>query len=149
MSPWRSSRPEARPASRWTTRSPAAARISGPERRRGIAAQARPRPWSRVRLVAVDRCHVVRAQPDPARSGLARGAGEAVVTDGRQPDAGHVAVDRLVLPLTHAVGLVPDADVAGVAHALVERAPGREVAGVAIARVAVEVFERAPVLDER
>ena len=37
MSPWRSSRPEARPASRCTTRSPAAARISGAERRGGTA----------------------------------------------------------------------------------------------------------------
>src|SRR4051812_13268157 len=40
MSPWRSSRPDGRPASRWTTRSPTAARTSGPERRRAIAENA-------------------------------------------------------------------------------------------------------------
>src|SRR4051812_26965897 len=44
MSPWRSSRPVARPASRWTTRSPAAARTSGPERRRAMAVEPKTSP---------------------------------------------------------------------------------------------------------
>src|SRR5690242_2014835 len=36
MSPWRSSRPDGRSASRWTSRSPDWARISGPVRRRAM-----------------------------------------------------------------------------------------------------------------
>src|SRR3954449_8263687 len=61
-----------------------------------------------------------------------RGAGGtdgAVLAHAGQPDAGHVAVDRLVLARAHPVGLVPDADVAGAPHELVEPAPRGQVLG--------------------
>src|SRR3954451_6206269 len=72
-----------------------------------------------------------------------------MLTGGRQPDARHVAVDRLVLPGAHAVGLVPDADVARPTDDLVEALPRRQVPRVRVARVAVELLERAPELHER
>src|SRR5262245_37753654 len=63
MSPWRRSRPEGRPASRWTTRSPAAATISGPERRRGI----RPPPAAHRESASSGRPLRVVLEPDVVR----------------------------------------------------------------------------------
>ena len=94
-----------------------------------------------------DRRLVAGTGADP-RGGGARRAEREVRADAREPDARHVAVDRLVLTVTHAVGLVPDADVAGAAHQPVERAPGREMASAGIAREPLEVLERAPVLHD-
>src|SRR5262245_61730756 len=66
----------------------------------------------------------------------------------RQAEARHVAVDALVLPGSDQVSLVPDAD-PGVAGArAVEPLPRLEVRLGWAAREAVEVFGRAPVLDQ-
>ena len=71
----------------------------------------------------------------------ARGVGEA--------DEGHAAVDRLVLARPHEIGLMPDADVAArVFHPPVELDPGGPVLLVGRPRVALEVIEAAPILDE-
>ena len=64
-----------------------------------------------------------------------------------EPPAGHVPVDRLELAGTDPIGLVPDPDVARVAHPLVELLPRRQVRIVGVAGEVGQVLEAAPVLD--
>src|SRR4051794_36332151 len=108
----------------------------------------RPLPAAKlIASVARDRSVVLGASA-AAKRRRARRAERPVVTDPRKADARHVAVDRLVLARADAVGLVPDPDVARSADQPVEALPRRQVLGVGIARVALEIVERAPVLDD-
>src|SRR4051794_16897733 len=100
------------------------------------------------RLIARQRRLVLQAFADPP-GGRAGGTERLVHGGPREPDARHVAVDRLVFAGAHAERLVPDADVAVVADQLVEAPPGRQVRRVRIAGVALELLERAPVLHQR
>ncbi len=63
-----------------------------------------------------------------------------------EPEGRHVAVDRLVLPGAHQVGLVPDARAVAAADPLPVGAPGGEVRVVLVLGEPLEVLERAPVL---
>ena len=88
-------------------------------------------------------------------SRLHAGASIAEVSDGGfvsagegEAEAGHVDVDGLVLSGADLIGLVPDADGAIVAYALVEGLPGGKVCGVAGLRIVDEVVEAAPVLGD-
>ena len=133
-----------------------------PGRRRRRGSRARPAREARADLtrgppgsaarrssVARDGSAVVRPRADPLGGRGARRPDRHEVADRAEPDPRHVGVDRLVLAGAHAVGLVPDPDVAGRADAPVELAPDGQVLGLRVARVALEVLERAPVLHER
>ena len=68
----------------------------------------RPKPAKRVPVEGNTAAAVLDRVGEVAVPSLERDAGLA------EAPCGHVAVDRLVLPCTHEIGLVPDTDVAGV-----------------------------------
>src|SRR6478735_3080560 len=89
----------------------------------------------------------VMIRVSPAGGGLGRPPSGPAQYGGGEPVGRHVAVDGLDVARVHAVGLVPDADVTGVADAPVERPPWLEVRVVTVAGEALQVGERPPVLD--
>src|SRR5262245_49726042 len=92
------------------------------------------------------RAGLLALEPQPGRLPVAD-RGRVVERPG-EPEAGHVPVDALVLAVRDQVRLVEDPDRAVGADRPVEAPPGRQVRLRRAAREAVEVLERAPVLDQ-
>src|SRR5689334_20407466 len=96
----------------------------------------RPCVWGELALVRLDGRPVIGAHARAPGRG-ARGAKRCMRAEPTEADSWHVPVDRLVLASAHFVRLVPDADVTGRPHPLVELLPGGQMRRAGIARKAL------------